>query len=599
MTYTPNNATLPAGVVYNPSGNTLPKFQAALNRVANNAGNARILYVGSSTVEGENSGGPNVWELAHTLESIMAGALTSVYGLPANADSMFASTLAINDLDPRVVIGAGWIASTIVSIGGQCFTNTTNTNTLAYTMPTTADKVNIWYATDNSGSPTLGTFSWAVNGGAATNVAQGTSAPGVSMVTVTMTPGSNTLNIKRVSGTAVIIGVEPYLSTLSTINIINCGIGGIIASDYTAGSKAYNTNTAWNAVSPDLTIIQLDNNDAIAGTVVSAYKTAITSIITGSNNGDCLLVAQVPYGAAGGTVANLAAYIVALEQIAVASSVPLIDQTKWITSYDSVLTPIGWSNNDGLHASPLGYIGQSFFITDQLMNMVNVKASLGSHYFNGVTDIVGATLGFTSLGVYWMTAQAILNVAGAPLINGTARTVIRAADSTTGGGAGVGAGIGCFFDDGTGVPRMGGALWAQKFDSTSGNVGADTFLGARANGGSVSTVLKLSAQSGVSTFTGDAAATGNILATTAGKGLSIKSGSNARVGTGTLASGTLTVANTSVTANTRVFLQDTTSGTLTNVGTLTVVTTAGTGFVVKSSNVLDTSTFNWLLVESA
>lgn len=101
-------------------------------------------------------------------------------------------------------------------------------------------------------------------------------------------------------------------------------------------------------------------------------------------------------------------------------------------------------------------------------------------------------------------------------------------------------------------------------------------------------------------FTGDVGLTsGNFLVNTAGKGLSIKSGSNARIGTGTLTAGTVTIANTSVTANTRVFLQDTTSGGLTNVGVLTAVTTAGTGFVVTSTLALDTSTFNWLLVESA
>lgn len=92
---------------------------------------------------------------------------------------------------------------------------------------------------------------------------------------------------------------------------------------------------------------------------------------------------------------------------------------------------------------------------------------------------------------------------------------------------------------------------------------------------------------------------GNIIANTAGKGLTIKSGTNARIGTGTLTAGTVTIANTSVTANTRVFLQDTTSGGLTNVGVLTAVTTAGTGFVVTSTLALDTSTFNWLLMESA
>lgn len=90
----------------------------------------------------------------------------------------------------------------------------------------------------------------------------------------------------------------------------------------------------------------------------------------------------------------------------------------------------------------------------------------------------------------------------------------------------------------------------------------------------------------------------NLIAGTAGGGLQIKSGSNARIGTGTLSGGTLAVANTSVTANTRVFLQDTSAGALTNVGSLTVVTSAGVGFTVTSTNVLDVSTFNYMLVES-
>lgn len=93
--------------------------------------------------------------------------------------------------------------------------------------------------------------------------------------------------------------------------------------------------------------------------------------------------------------------------------------------------------------------------------------------------------------------------------------------------------------------------------------------------------------------------TGNVVLTVAGKGITLKSGSNARIGTGTLSGGTLVVANTSVTANTRIFLTDTTSGALTNVGSLTVVTSAGVGFTVNSTNVLDASTFNWILFESS
>jgi hypothetical protein len=79
-------------------------------------------------------------------------------------------------------------------------------------------------------------------------------------------------------------------------------------------------------------------------------------------------------------------------------------------------------------------------------------------------------------------------------------------------------------------------------------------------------------------------------------GLSFKSGSNGRVGTGTLVAGTLTVGNTSVTANTKILL--TSDGGGVNIGALYVLSqTATTGFVVNSTNAADTASFHYLLYE--
>jgi Pectate lyase superfamily protein len=84
----------------------------------------------------------------------------------------------------------------------------------------------------------------------------------------------------------------------------------------------------------------------------------------------------------------------------------------------------------------------------------------------------------------------------------------------------------------------------------------------------------------------------------AGKGLRVKSGTNARIGTATLAAGTVTVANTSVTANTVILLGGNAPVTA-NAGALFVSSvTPGTGFTVKSTNASDTSKFGYQLVES-
>jgi hypothetical protein len=88
---------------------------------------------------------------------------------------------------------------------------------------------------------------------------------------------------------------------------------------------------------------------------------------------------------------------------------------------------------------------------------------------------------------------------------------------------------------------------------------------------------------------------GNLQLGTAGNKLLIATGSNASAGTGTLSGGTVTISTTAVTASSLIFLTDTSGGT--NLGTLSVGTiTAGTSFVVNSSNALDSSTFNWHLI---
>ena len=85
---------------------------------------------------------------------------------------------------------------------------------------------------------------------------------------------------------------------------------------------------------------------------------------------------------------------------------------------------------------------------------------------------------------------------------------------------------------------------------------------------------------------------------TAGKGLKVAEGSNAKMGTATLTAGAATVSTTAVTANSRIFLTSQ-SGT-TNGGFLSVSTrTAGTSFAIASSNASDARTVAWMIVEPA
>jgi hypothetical protein len=81
-------------------------------------------------------------------------------------------------------------------------------------------------------------------------------------------------------------------------------------------------------------------------------------------------------------------------------------------------------------------------------------------------------------------------------------------------------------------------------------------------------------------------------------GLSIKGGANQALGTATLVAGTVTVSNTRVTANSRIFLSVTTVGGVQGILSVGTVT-PGTSFVINSSSIADTSTVAWMIIESA
>ena len=99
-------------------------------------------------------------------------------------------------------------------------------------------------------------------------------------------------------------------------------------------------------------------------------------------------------------------------------------------------------------------------------------------------------------------------------------------------------------------------------------------------------------------YVGDVnASTGNVLISTLGKGLQVKTGANSKIGTAVLVAGAVTVANTSVTANSRIFVTSQTDGGVP--GFLRVsAKTVSTSFVITSSSVADTSTVAWVIIES-
>ncbi|MFH1683971.1 MAG: hypothetical protein ABIA67_03725 [Candidatus Margulisiibacteriota bacterium] len=93
-------------------------------------------------------------------------------------------------------------------------------------------------------------------------------------------------------------------------------------------------------------------------------------------------------------------------------------------------------------------------------------------------------------------------------------------------------------------------------------------------------------------------ANGNIAVGTAGYGIKIKEGTNAKMGVVTLVGGTAPVNTTVVTANSRIFLTSQTLGTITRpVAVGVTARAAGTSFTITSQDITDTSTIAWIIFE--
>lgn len=108
--------------------------------------------------------------------------------------------------------------------------------------------------------------------------------------------------------------------------------------------------------------------------------------------------------------------------------------------------------------------------------------------------------------------------------------------------------------------------------------------------------IALKAPLSAPTFTGDVtSSSGNVLVSTIGKGLQVKTGANSKIGSATLVAGTVTVANTSVTANSSIQLTVSSKGG--TQGFLSYTLNAGAGFTISSSSVTETSTVQWHIIE--
>lgn len=519
-------------------------------------------------------------------------------------------------------VGANWTASTSGAVSFSGTVKLTGSSTSGY----------VFTATDTAGTGTWQAATALLSSGA-TQTSNFTATINTAYQ-VDATSGSITATLPSSSGSTAQIAIKKSDSSTNTV-ILSGTINGTPASTLTLRLSAQGKvliadgSGGWNTFSGDNALTQLDAR-YLAPLVQTATK---TSGYTAA--GQDLVVADATSGAFAVTLPTAPADKTLIEIKKIDSSTNAItitcggSDTFIIGGTTLVLSLLGhaatvmynasltkWttiSNDLPLVQTDARYLKVSNNLSDVTASTARTNLGLGTVSLlnsidltanvTGTLPVANGGTGITSLGT------GVATFLGTP----TSANLAAALTDETGTGAAVFATNptlgGVTITDATNLV-VGSTTGTQIATATSQKLGffGMTPVTQRANTTDLGTVLSnlglraVGSNYGIST-TGTIALTGNTIGlgsstatvTLTGKLASPAGGAGAQVGTGTLSSGTVTISTTAVTASSLVFLTDTANGA--NIGILSVGTkTAGTSFVVNSSNVLDAGTFNWFII---
>ena len=156
------------------------------------------------------------------------------------------------------------------------FDISTGPNVVTYALNGTA--ADIMYLT----APGGGVFSWAVDGGAATDVDTNTTfADGVLTGAELGAAGAHTLVLRHVSGGGTFIDgvIESDGDTNSGIMVHGCGFGSTTSAEWLAAAGNVTQPQALAALSPGLIIIELGLNDRASGITPAQTGANLTALI--------------------------------------------------------------------------------------------------------------------------------------------------------------------------------------------------------------------------------------------------------------------------------------------------------------------------------
>lgn len=347
--------------IYVPSAQALKRWKAARNGVLLGTRRARIITVGDSTTAGVGA-----VDILGRRQTAYPGALSrklTDLGVPSTYQSFMGSqntaTASTTTFDPRLVLGAGWATDNAIEIpGGRTYLNSTTTNGIAWTPDVQVDTNEI-YSLGNTG---LGTFSWDIDGGSATNISTNITQAFKKDVTTT-TLGSHTLNIKRVSGSNYIAGVISYNSAVPAVDVVNGGRGSATTTILVGTGAPWNPLTGFPNLQGDLYIIDIGINDWNPANSISVatYKAQLTTFAAACYAvGDVILRVPAPSDTSWQSIANQELYRTAIYEVARAGGYVVVDMfDRWQNK--AAANSLGYYF-DIVHPSTLGYMDEGQFM---------------------------------------------------------------------------------------------------------------------------------------------------------------------------------------------------------------------------------------------
>lgn len=274
---------------YNESPSTTRRMRAALAQTRTAL--FRVMCVGDSTVFGANATPP---QSKQSWPSRLAQMLASVEGHASSTGAVDFQNYSLAS-EPRFVFAGTWAAANVGPFNTAGRQSNVPASKVTFTPDIEVDAFVVRYAT----GPDAGTWSYSVDGGAATNVDSSAAAAGYSTVTVpASSTGVHSLVIAvGAGGFTRLISVEGRNGLTGSV-VTRAGKGGAMASSFVVGASlglAGSIGTI-DALSPNLVILGFGVNEYLNQVALASYKANLQTILTRaiSVGADVVMLTAVP-----------------------------------------------------------------------------------------------------------------------------------------------------------------------------------------------------------------------------------------------------------------------------------------------------------------